>query len=94
MILAGVPRLLTFYAVPPFVTVNLAAIEFPNNNSFKAVIIFLITTYKCGSTLLTPGLARTPIFTVFMRDDLFWFLTLLRKFFLVPFRHMRLQYSD
>ncbi|KAJ7807266.1 hypothetical protein B0H14DRAFT_1537498 [Mycena olivaceomarginata] len=43
------PRLLTFYTVSPFVT---------------AVIIFSMTAYKCGSTLLTLGLARTPIFTV------------------------------
>jgi len=57
-----VPRLFTFYAVPPFVT---------------AVLMFLMTAYKCGSTLIALGHTRTPIIAVFMRDGVFWFLTLL-----------------
>jgi len=57
-----VPRLFTFYAVPSFVT---------------AVLMFSLTAYKCGSTLMVLGPRRTPIIAVFMRDGLFWFLTIL-----------------
>ncbi|KAJ7272578.1 hypothetical protein B0H12DRAFT_1091173 [Mycena haematopus] len=57
-----VPRLFTFYAVPPFVT---------------AVLMFFMTAYKCGSALMAHGRTETPIIAVFMRDGLFWFLALL-----------------
>ncbi|KAF7356949.1 Ribosomal-protein-alanine acetyltransferase [Mycena venus] len=57
-----VPRLFTFYAVPPFVT---------------AVLMFLMTAFKCGTTLMTHGPGKTPIIAVFMRDGVFWFLALL-----------------
>ncbi|KAJ7819812.1 hypothetical protein B0H13DRAFT_2378135 [Mycena leptocephala] len=54
-----VPRLFTFYAVPPFVT---------------AVLMFLMTAYKCGTTLMALGPRRTPVIALFLRDGLFWFL--------------------
>ncbi|KAJ7462141.1 hypothetical protein FB451DRAFT_1496661 [Mycena latifolia] len=57
-----VPRLFTFYAVPPFVT---------------AFIMFVMTAYKCGVTLLALGPGRTPVITLFLRDGVFWFLALL-----------------
>ncbi|KAJ7044836.1 hypothetical protein C8F04DRAFT_597904 [Mycena alexandri] len=56
-----VPRLFTFYAVPPFVT---------------AVIMFLMTLHKCGATCLSLGPGRTPIIALFFRDGVFWFLAL------------------
>ncbi|KAJ7755914.1 hypothetical protein B0H16DRAFT_707945 [Mycena metata] len=56
-----VPRLFTFYAVPPFVT---------------AVIMFLMTLHKCGATCLSLGPGRTPIIALFLRDGVFWFLAL------------------
>ncbi|KAJ6581115.1 hypothetical protein B0H19DRAFT_1251361 [Mycena capillaripes] len=60
-----VPRLFTFYAVPPFVT---------------AVLMFTLTAYKCGTTLMTLGLNRTPIISLFLRDGVFWFLAILCTF--------------
>ncbi|KAJ7807262.1 hypothetical protein B0H14DRAFT_1537463 [Mycena olivaceomarginata] len=57
-----VPRLLACYAVPPFLT---------------AIIMFSMTAFKCGSTLMTLGSRRTPIITLFMRDGVFWFLAVL-----------------
>ncbi|KAJ6485800.1 hypothetical protein C8R45DRAFT_997914 [Mycena sanguinolenta] len=57
-----VPRLFTYYAVPPFIT---------------AVVMFGMTAVKCGTALMANGRNRTPIMAVFMRDGLFWFLALL-----------------
>ncbi|KAJ6468330.1 hypothetical protein C8R45DRAFT_1018342 [Mycena sanguinolenta] len=57
-----VPRLFTFYAVPPFIT---------------AVLMFLMTAFKCGSTLMALGTRRTPVIALFMRDGVFWFLAIL-----------------
>ncbi|KAJ6581112.1 hypothetical protein B0H19DRAFT_1251358 [Mycena capillaripes] len=56
-----VPRLFTFYAVPPFVT---------------AVLMFSITAFKCGTTLIALGPRRTPVIALFLRDGVFWFLAL------------------
>ncbi|KAJ7626322.1 hypothetical protein DFH06DRAFT_1339462 [Mycena polygramma] len=56
-----VPRLFTFYAIPPFVT---------------AVIMFSMTAFKCGTTLMALGPRRTPIIALFLRDGVFWFLAL------------------
>ncbi|KAF7370936.1 hypothetical protein MSAN_00727600 [Mycena sanguinolenta] len=57
-----VPRLFTYYAVPPFITAGL---------------MFAMTAYKCGTALLANGRSRTPVIAIFMRDGLFWFLALL-----------------
>ncbi|KAJ7284455.1 hypothetical protein C8J57DRAFT_1669522 [Mycena rebaudengoi] len=56
-----VPQYFTFYATPPFIT---------------AAVLFSMTLYKCGSTLLSVGLGRTPVITLFLRDGVFWFLAL------------------
>ncbi|KAK7059980.1 hypothetical protein R3P38DRAFT_976366 [Favolaschia claudopus] len=56
-----VPRFFAFYAIPPLV---------------MAISMFLLTAYKCGSTVIVLGFRRAPIITVFMRDGLFWFLAL------------------
>ncbi|KAJ7506530.1 hypothetical protein B0H11DRAFT_1971669 [Mycena galericulata] len=56
-----VPRFLTFYAIPPFVT---------------AVVMFSMTIHKCGAALSALGPGRTPVITLFLRDGVFWFLAL------------------
>ncbi|KAJ7027896.1 hypothetical protein C8F04DRAFT_1292195 [Mycena alexandri] len=57
-----VPRLFTYFNVPVFIV---------------AVTMFSMTLYKCGSTLVALGLGRTPMIALFMRDGVFWFLSLL-----------------
>ncbi|KAJ7940315.1 hypothetical protein B0H13DRAFT_2299351 [Mycena leptocephala] len=58
------PRLFTFYAIPSFVTLA------------KSCSMFAMTLYKCGLTILTLGHQNTPLFTLFLRDGVFWFLAL------------------
>ncbi|KAF7332520.1 Ribosomal-protein-alanine acetyltransferase [Mycena kentingensis (nom. inval.)] len=55
-----VPRLFTFYAVPPFIT---------------AFIMFCMTLHKCGNTLAALGLGQTPVIAMFLRDGVFWFFS-------------------
>ncbi|KAJ7777332.1 hypothetical protein B0H16DRAFT_1505141 [Mycena metata] len=57
-----VPRLLTYDGLPCFIV---------------AVMMFSMTLYNCGSTLMALGLGNTPMITLFLRDGLFWFLALL-----------------
>lgn len=59
------------------------AIGFANNDWFKAIIMFSMTAFKCGSTLMTLEPKRIPIITLFMRDGVFWFLAVLRNFFVL-----------
>ncbi|KAJ7258147.1 hypothetical protein C8J57DRAFT_1341238 [Mycena rebaudengoi] len=56
-----VPRLFTFYIVPSFIT---------------AIVMFVLTMYKCAQTLRTSGGMKTPVITLFLRDGLAWFLVL------------------
>ncbi|KAK7060010.1 hypothetical protein R3P38DRAFT_976846 [Favolaschia claudopus] len=55
------PRLLAFYALPPLL---------------MSISMFILTAYKCGSTILALGHRNAPILSVFMRDGFFWFLSL------------------
>ncbi|KAJ7068845.1 hypothetical protein C8F01DRAFT_1365116 [Mycena amicta] len=54
-----VPRLYTFYSVP------LLSIAF---------IMFILTLYKCGLTIMALRPVRTPLLSMFLRDGVFWFL--------------------
>ncbi|KAF7306454.1 Ribosomal-protein-alanine acetyltransferase [Mycena indigotica] len=58
-----VPRLFTYYSLPVLII---------------AVIMFLMTLYKCGTNYLAMGsLQRMPLFSMFLRDGVLWFLFLL-----------------
>ncbi|KAJ7168550.1 hypothetical protein C8R46DRAFT_1350189 [Mycena filopes] len=57
----NVPRYFTYYAVPFSVT---------------SFVMFCMTLYKCGLTLLDNRVIRMPLFTLFLRDGVFWFLTI------------------
>ncbi|KAJ7707400.1 hypothetical protein B0H17DRAFT_1325257 [Mycena rosella] len=56
-----VPRYLAFYAAPTAV---------------MTFIMFGMTLYKCGRTLLDNRAVRMPIITLFLRDGVFWFLAI------------------
>ncbi|KAJ7050306.1 hypothetical protein C8F01DRAFT_1377739 [Mycena amicta] len=56
------PRLLTYYSLP------LLAI---------AVIMFTMTLFKSYSTIRALGYGRAPIISMFLRDGLLWFVTML-----------------
>ncbi|KAJ7661093.1 hypothetical protein B0H17DRAFT_1212373 [Mycena rosella] len=56
---AAVPRFFAFYSVPMLVV---------------SMAMFLMTVYKCGKTLLTHGRAQMPIYNMFLRDGVFWFV--------------------
>ncbi|KAJ7145155.1 hypothetical protein C8R43DRAFT_1013015 [Mycena crocata] len=56
-----VPRYFTFYAVPITVT------------SFT---MFIMTLYKCGRTMFDNRVVHMPLFTLFLRDGVFWFLAI------------------
>ncbi|KAJ7928134.1 hypothetical protein B0H13DRAFT_2311995 [Mycena leptocephala] len=43
-------------------------------SSIRYVLMFLMTAYKCGTTLMALGPRRTPVIALFLRDGLFWFL--------------------
>ncbi|KAJ6610711.1 hypothetical protein B0H10DRAFT_2059213 [Mycena sp. CBHHK59/15] len=59
----NVPRYLQFYAVPPF---------------FTSFLMFSMTLYTCGRTLLDSHKAvKLPVITLFLRDGVFWFLIIL-----------------
>ncbi|KAJ7436895.1 hypothetical protein B0H11DRAFT_2255799 [Mycena galericulata] len=53
----NVPRYFAFYSVPVLVV---------------SMTMFVMTVYKCGKTLLTHGRAQMPIYTMFLRDGVFW----------------------
>ncbi|KAJ7054986.1 hypothetical protein C8F01DRAFT_1373927 [Mycena amicta] len=54
-----VPRLYTFYAVPLLII---------------AFMMFILTLYKCGLTIMALRPVRTPLLSMFLRDGVFWFL--------------------
>ncbi|KAJ7440612.1 hypothetical protein FB451DRAFT_1300022 [Mycena latifolia] len=58
---AVVPRFFAFYSVPMLVV---------------SITMFLMTVYKCGKTLLTHGRAQLPIYNMFLRDGVFWFVAI------------------
>ncbi|KAK7047044.1 hypothetical protein R3P38DRAFT_3423827 [Favolaschia claudopus] len=41
-----------------------------------SISMFILTAYKCGSTILAFGHRNAPILSIFMRDGFFWFLSL------------------
>ncbi|KAJ7649831.1 hypothetical protein FB45DRAFT_1017267 [Roridomyces roridus] len=58
-----VPRLFTFYALAPFL---------------MSVLMFAMTAYKCGQHIrLKSSTAPMPVFTLFLRDGLFFFLAMM-----------------
>ncbi|KAJ7616393.1 hypothetical protein FB45DRAFT_228766 [Roridomyces roridus] len=57
-----VPRIFTFYAVPLLAT---------------STTMFFMTLYKCGQHLFGVRFMRMPIVTLFLRDGVFLFLTIL-----------------
>ncbi|CAK5275182.1 unnamed protein product [Mycena citricolor] len=60
-----VPRLLTYYAVPPFL---------------MATTMFAMTLHRCRLSLVTSrAFGRGPIIAMFLRDGVFWFLGVVRK---------------
>ncbi|KAJ7748197.1 hypothetical protein DFH07DRAFT_830423 [Mycena maculata] len=61
----NVPRYFTFYSVPVLVV---------------SMTMFIMTVYKCGKTLLTHGRAQMPIYTMFLRDGVFWFVAIFVTF--------------
>ncbi|KAJ7768608.1 hypothetical protein DFH07DRAFT_807402 [Mycena maculata] len=61
----NVPRFFAFYSVPVLVV---------------SMAMFLMTVYKCGKTLLTHGRSQMPIYNMFLRDGLFWFVAIFVTF--------------
>ncbi|KAJ6486505.1 hypothetical protein C8R47DRAFT_1320947 [Mycena vitilis] len=61
----NVPRYFAFYSVPVLVV---------------SMTMFLMTVYKCGKTLLTHGRAQMPIYNMFLRDGVFWFVVIFMTF--------------
>ncbi|KAJ7064083.1 hypothetical protein C8F01DRAFT_1130294 [Mycena amicta] len=61
----NVPRYFAFYSVPVLVV---------------SMTMFLLTVYKCGTTLLAHGRARMPIYSLFLRDGVFWFIAIFMTF--------------
>ncbi|KAJ7604297.1 hypothetical protein DFH06DRAFT_1254985 [Mycena polygramma] len=61
----NVPRYFAFYSVPVLVV---------------SMTMFLMTVYKCGKTLLTHGRAQMPIYNMFLRDGVFWFVAIFITF--------------
>ncbi|KAJ7024764.1 hypothetical protein C8F04DRAFT_1301530 [Mycena alexandri] len=57
----NVPRYFTYYAVP------FSAMSF---------VMFCLTLYKCGLTLLDNRAVKMPLISLFLRDGVFWFLTI------------------
>ncbi|CAK5275249.1 unnamed protein product [Mycena citricolor] len=57
-----VPRLFTFYALPPYVI---------------GLTMFIMTMLQCRSTISTLGWRHTPVMALFLRDGVFWFISLL-----------------
>nr|GAT59725.1 predicted protein [Mycena chlorophos] len=53
-----VPRYFTEYSIFPLVV---------------AFVVFSMTLYKCGSTIIALGYGRAPILTMFLRDGFIWF---------------------
>ncbi|KAF7346951.1 hypothetical protein MVEN_01447500 [Mycena venus] len=60
-----VPRYFTFYSLPVLVV---------------SATMFVLTVYKCGKTLLAHGRARMPIYNMFLRDGVFWFVAIFMTF--------------
>ncbi|KAJ7866762.1 hypothetical protein B0H14DRAFT_2573198 [Mycena olivaceomarginata] len=58
----AVPRYFTFYAVPYLL---------------MAILMFSMTLYKCSEHLLAVRGQRMPVITLFLRDGVFFFLTIL-----------------
>ncbi|KAJ7723791.1 hypothetical protein B0H16DRAFT_1698864 [Mycena metata] len=61
----NVPRYFAFYSVPVLVV---------------SMVMFGMTCYKCGKTLLTHGRAQMPIYNLFLRDGVFWFVAIFMTF--------------
>ncbi|KAJ7094314.1 hypothetical protein C8R44DRAFT_989698 [Mycena epipterygia] len=57
-----ISRLFTFYAVPYLL---------------MAILMFSMTLYKCGQHLLATGFARMPVVTLFLRDGVFLFMSII-----------------
>ncbi|KAJ7212527.1 hypothetical protein GGX14DRAFT_620673 [Mycena pura] len=62
---AIVPRYFALYSVPVLIV---------------SIIMFLMTVYKCGTTLFTHGRAQLPIYNMFLRDGVFWFVAIFATF--------------
>jgi len=60
-----VPRYFTFYSLPVLVV---------------SMTMFVLTVYKCGKTLLNHGRAQMPIYNLFLRDGVFWFVAIFITF--------------
>ncbi|KAK7045161.1 hypothetical protein R3P38DRAFT_189087 [Favolaschia claudopus] len=62
-----VPRYFTFYSLPVLIV---------------SATMFILTVYKCGKTLLIHGRtrARMPIYSLFLRDGVFWFVAIFATF--------------
>lgn len=60
----AVPRLFTFYAVPYLLV---------------AFLMFSMTLYKCSQHLRGTRFSRMPVVTLFLRDGVFLFMTILRE---------------
>ncbi|KAF8205173.1 hypothetical protein K438DRAFT_1818672 [Mycena galopus ATCC 62051] len=60
-----VPRYFTFYSLPVLVV---------------SMTMFVLTVYKCGKTLLNHGRAQMPIYNLFLRDGVFWFVAIFSQF--------------
>ncbi|KAF7314131.1 hypothetical protein HMN09_00572200 [Mycena chlorophos] len=65
--MGNVPRFFAFYSAPVLVV---------------SLTMFALTAYRCGSTLLAHwhGRAELPIYTLFLRDGVFWFVAIFATF--------------
>ncbi|CAK5275258.1 unnamed protein product [Mycena citricolor] len=43
----------------------------------KSSCMFAMTLYKCRDTAMSPGLIKTPVIQIFLRDGSYWFLAVL-----------------
>ncbi|KAJ7068843.1 hypothetical protein C8F01DRAFT_1337481 [Mycena amicta] len=58
----AVPRLFVAYSIPPMVV---------------AFVMFVMTLYKCATTMVIMGPGRTPLIAMFLRDGVVWFIIVL-----------------
>ncbi|KAF7304017.1 hypothetical protein MIND_00632900 [Mycena indigotica] len=63
--MGNVPRFFAFYSVPVLVV---------------SVTMFVLTVYKCGTSLLAHGRVHMPIHALFLRDGVFWFIIIFVTF--------------
>lgn len=71
------PEFYRYMPLPPLIVVGHAPLLLICNiltGRLESFIIFILTMYKCGLTLAANRPFRMPLFEMFLRDGIFWFL--------------------